>query len=308
MTQITQRKTFSQLLDSDSVKNRIQSVLKEKSTQFVTSALSLVNSDEKLQSCEPSTIFNACLVSASLDLPINNNLGFAYIIPYNDRNKGMIAQFQMGYKGFKQLSLRTGQFKTIHATDVREGEISFYDRLTGEIEFNWIEDETERESKQVVGYVSYFEILNGFKSTFYMTKANVDKHAKKYSQTFKKGFGVWKEDFDSMALKTVTKLNLSKNAPLSVEMQKAIIVDQAIVKEVSDDDTIEVDYVDNGKQEISNESKIIEIEALLNEVSDPISEEDNLYIQNIIETKDTLNYDKVINILKSKQRNEKQSE
>lgn len=301
MTQIAQRKTFSQLLDSDSVKNRIKDVLQNKSTQFVTSALSLVNSDEKLQSCEPSTIFNACLVSASLDLPINNNLGFAYIIPYNDRNKGMIAQFQMGYKGFKQLSLRTGQFRTIHATDVREGEISFYDRLTGEIEFNWIEDETERESKQIVGYVSYFELLNGFKSTFYMTKANVDKHAKKYSQTFKKGFGVWKEDFDSMALKTVTKLNLSKNAPLSVEMQKAIIADQAIVKEVNEDDTIEVDYVDKGKSEINNESKIQEISFLLQELDSLISEEDKLYIQNIIETKDTLNYDKVINILKSKQ-------
>lgn len=300
MTQVS-KKSFSQLLDSDGVKNRIQSVLKEKSTQFVTSALSLVNSDEKLQSCEPSSIFNACLVSASLDLPINNNLGFAYIIHYNDRNRGMIAQFQIGYKGIKQLALRTGLFRTIHATDVRDGEISKHDRLSGEIEFNWIEDETERESKQIIGYVSYFELLNGFKSTFYMTKANVDKHAKKYSQTFKKGFGVWKDDFDSMALKTVTKLNLSKNAPLSVEMQKAIIADQSVVKNINEDDTIEVDYIDNGKQEISNESKIIEIESLLNEVGSSISEDDKLYIQNIIETKDTLNYDKAINHLKSKQ-------
>lgn len=193
---------------------------------------------------------------------------------------------------------------------MREGEISKHDRLSGEIEFNWIQYETERESKQIIGYVSYFELLNGFNSTFYMTKANVDKHAKKYSQTFKKGFGVWKDDFDLMALKTVTKLNLSKNAPLSVEMQKAIIADQSVVKNVNEDDTIEVDYIDNGKQEISNENKVIEIEALLNEVGSSISEDDKLYIQNIIETKDTLNYDKAINHLKSKQpkQDEKQSE
>src|SRR5690606_11549325 len=220
-SQTTTKKSFAQLLDSENVKNRIKKVLNEKSTQFITSALSLVNSDSKLQECEPTSIFNACLVSASLDLPINNNLGFAYIIPYNDKNKGMIAQFQIGYKGFKQLALRTGLFKTIHATDVRDGEVSFYNRLTGEIEFNWINDDKEREGKKIIGYVSYFELSNGFSSTFYMTKENVDKHAKKYSQTFKKGFGIWKDDFDSMALKTVTKLNLSKNAPLSIDMQKA---------------------------------------------------------------------------------------
>lgn len=295
-SQITTKKSFAQLLDSENVKNRIKQVLNEKSTQFITSALSLVNSDTKLQECEPTSIFNACLVSASLDLPINNNLGFAYIIPYGGK-----AQFQIGYKGFIQLALRTGQFKTINATDVRKGEIKYFNRLSGEIEFEWIEDEAEREKNEVIGYVSYFELLNGFSSTFYMTKERVDKHAKKYSQTYKKGFGLWKDDFDSMALKTVTKLNLSKNSPLSVEMQKAIIADQSVVKNVNEDDTIEVDYVDNGKQEISNENKVIEIEALLNEVGNSISEDDKIYIQNIIETKDTLNYDKAINYLKSKQ-------
>lgn len=300
-SQITTKKSFAQLLDSENVKNRIKQVLNEKSTQFITSALSLVNSDTKLQECEPTSIFNACLVSASLNLPINNNLGFAYIIPYNDRNKGMIAQFQMGYKGFKQLALRTGQFKTIHATEVRKGEISFYDRLTGEIEFNWIEDENERNKTEIIGYVSFFELLNGFRSTFYMSKENVDKHAKKYSQTYKKGFGLWKDDFDSMALKTVTKLNLSKNAPLSVEMQKAIIADQAIVKEVNEDDTIEVDYVDNGKAEINPEDKLAQLQGLFEEKQLLLSDEDILYIENVIETKDESNYDKVINNLKSKQ-------
>lgn len=299
-SQITTKKSFAQLLDSENVKNRIKQVLNEKSTQFITSALSLVNSDTKLQECDPASIFNACLVSASLNLPINNNLGFAYIIPYNDRNKGMMAQFQIGYKGFKQLALRTGLFKTMHATDVRKGEIKYFNRLSGEIEFEWIEDEAEREKREVIGYVSYFELLNGFRSTFYMSKENVDKHAKKYSQTYKKGFGLWKDDFDSMALKTVTKLNLSKNAPLSVEMQKAIIADQSVIKEVYDDgQTFDVDYVDNGKQEINPEDKLSQLQGLFEEKQLLLSDEDRLFIQNVIDTKDDVNYDKVLFNLKN---------
>lgn len=293
-SQITTKKSFAQLLDSENVKNRIKQVLNEKSTQFITSALSLVNSDTKLQECEPASIFNACLVSASLNLPINNNLGFAYIIPYGGK-----AQFQIGYKGFIQLALRTGQFKTINATDVRKGEIKYFNRLSGEIEFEWIEDEAEREKKEVIGYVSYFELSNGFSSTFYMTKEKVYKHAKKHSQMFKKDSGFWKDDFDSMALKTVTKLNLSKNSPLSIDMQKGIIADQSVVKNVNEDDTIEVDYIDNGKQEINPEDKLAQLQGLFEEKQLLLSDEDRLFIQNVIDTKDEVNYDKVLFNLKN---------
>ncbi len=196
------------------------------------------------------------MVAATLDLPLNNNLGFAYIVPYNskqpDGSYKVVAQFQIGYKGFKQLALRTGQFLLISATDVREGEIVSNNRGTGEITFKWIEDEKERDSKKVIGYVSYFKLVNGFESTFYMTTEKIEKHAKQFSQTYKKGYGQWKDDFESMALKTVTKLNLSKNAPLSVDLQKAVTFDQGIIK---DSDTQDVSYVDNETEQVDKESE-----------------------------------------------------
>lgn len=158
-----------------------------------------------------------------------------------------MAQFQIGSKGFKQLALRTGQFEIINETDVREGEIKHYDRLSGAIEFEWIQDETEREKRKVVGYVSYFKLLNGYSQTYYMPIEKLEAHGKKYSQTFKKGFGLWKDDFDAMCRKTVIKLNLSKNAPLSVEMQKAVTADQGIV---NDAETVDVTYVDNDAEKV----------------------------------------------------------
>lgn len=242
------KKSFSQLLDSDAVKNRIKEVLASRSNQFITSALSLVNSDAKLQQCEPTSLFNACLVSASLNLPINNNLGFAYIIPYNDKNKGLVAQFQIGYKAFIQLAIRSGEFKFLNADDVREGELSEINPMTGELKINRISDYSERKKANIIGYFAYFELLNGFNKVFFMSSEEINEHAKKYSQNFKKfGSGLWKDDFDGMAKKTVLKLLLSKYAPLSIEMQKAIIADQGVIK---NEETLDVDYYDNSNQVI----------------------------------------------------------
>ena len=192
-------------------------------------------------------------------IPNNMSYGYKYvfnndyenIIAYKNKDKTE-AQFQMGYKGYKQLAIRTGLFKYLHATDVREGEVEIYDRLSGEISFKWIQNAEERESKKVIGYVSYFELTTGFKSTFYMSYDQIHKHAKKYSQSFKSSNkwvvdnSRWSLDFDSMALKTVTKLNLSKNAPLSVDMQKAIQADQAVIKETEEG---QFEYVDNIEEE-----------------------------------------------------------
>lgn len=237
------KKSFSQLLDSDAVKNRIKEVLASRSNQFITSALSLVNSDSKLQQCEPTSLFNACLVSASLNLPINNNLGFAYIIPYNDKVKGLVAQFQIGYKAFIQLAIRSGEFKFLNADDVREGELSEINSMTGELKLNRISDYTERKKAKIIGYFAYFELLNGFNKVFFMSSEEINEHAKKYSQNFKKfGTGLWKDDLEGMSKKTVLKLLLSKYAPLSIEMQKAMIADQGVIK---NEETFEVDYSDN---------------------------------------------------------------
>jgi recombination protein RecT len=169
-----------------------------------------------------------------------------------------MAQFQLGYKGFLQLAQRSGQFKTINSTDVKEGEIVSWDRMSGEIKFEWIQDSKERLSKKTVGYLSYFKLLNGFENGLYMTVEEIDAHAKKYSQTYKKyGTGLWKDEFEGMAKKTVTKLNLSKNAPLSIEMQKAVTSDQAVIKSDSfvHEETVDVEtqYVDNEETALNHE-------------------------------------------------------
>lgn len=218
-----------------SVRKKFNEMLGAKSTQFITSIMQVVSNNDLLKKATPESIYGAAITAAVLDLPIQNNLGFAYIVPYVNK-----AQFQIGYKGLKQLALRTGQFVTINETDVREGEIKWYNRLSGEIEFEWIDDFAERENKRIIGYVSYFRLINGFESTLFRTTEQLEAHGKKYSQTYKKGFGNWADDFHSMALKTVVKLNLSKNAPLSVEMQKAIMFDQGVTN-----DGESVEYVDN---------------------------------------------------------------
>lgn len=250
--------TLKSLMNRDEVRNKFQEMLGKRANQFITSVLQITASDDKLAKADPISIYNAAATAATLDLPLNNNLGFAYIIPYATegeesyqddkgkmqvrRAKKYVAQFQMGYKGFKQLALRTGQFEAINQSDVREGELKERNRLTGKCTFEWIQDETERLSKKVVGYVSYFRLHNGFSQTLYMTVEELTAHGMKYSQTMKKKYGRWVEDYNGMCLKTVIKLNLSKNAPLSIDMQMAQIVDQSVIK---NPETLDVEYVDN---------------------------------------------------------------
>lgn len=244
-TQGADKNPIKSLFSRDDVQSRFREMLGKRSASFITSVLQIAASNDMLKNADPASIYQAATLAATLDLPLNASLGFAYIIPFRDNKSGKtLAQFQIGYKGLKQLALRSGQFVTIHGTDVREGELKKFNRLTGVMDFDWIEDFEERMSKKVIGYVSYFELLNGYSQTFFMTIKELEQHGKKYSQTYKKGFGLWKDDFDGMALKTVTKLNLSKNAPLSIEMQKAVISDQSVIK---DAETIDVDYIDNDR-------------------------------------------------------------
>jgi recombination protein RecT len=197
----------------------------------MTSLLSIVNNNSYLRNASPDSIYTSAMMAAALDLPINPNLGFAYIIPY-----GQQAQFQIGYKGLIQLALRSGQFKTISVTPVYEGQLLENNPLTGfKFDFN------VKVSDKVIGYASYFSLINGYEKTMYMSVQEVEAHGKKYSKTFSNG--VWKNDFNAMAQKTCLKLLLSKYAPLSIEMQKAVMADQAVIKNVED---MEVEYVDNG--------------------------------------------------------------
>jgi recombination protein RecT len=255
-------KALSSFLNSDGIKNKFTEILGQKGVGFISSVLSVVSSNQSLANADQNSIYTAALMAASLDLPINQNLGLAYIVPYNAKQQDgtykQMAQFQLGYKGFLQLAQRSGQFKTINSTDVKEGEIVSWDRMSGEIKFEWIQDSKERLSKKTVGYLSYFKLLNGFENGLYMTVEEIDAHAKKYSQTYKKyGTGLWKDEFEGMAKKTVTKLNLSKNAPLSIEMQKAVTSDQAVIKS---DSFVHEETVDVETQYVDNEEVVLDVE------------------------------------------------
>lgn len=248
---VTER--INDLMTSEKVTEKFKNILGKRTQGFITSVMQVVTSNELLKKAEPASVYSAAATAAVLDLPINNNLGFAYIVPYKDKDGNSIAQFQMGYKGFIQLAQRSGLFKTISVTEVYEGQLIEENPLTG-----FVFDFTKAKSKTIVGYAAYFELLNGFSKTLYMTKETADAHGKKYSQVYRKGFGLWKTDFDTMAMKTVLKQLLSKYAPLSIEMQRAVISDQAVIKDV---DTMEVDYVDaNVQQEIEQTPEPAKIE------------------------------------------------
>lgn len=292
--------TVKALFAKDEVKTKFQEMMGKRAASFITSVLQITSQNEMLSSADPVSIYQSAAVAATLDLPLNNNLGFAYIVPYNSKQKDgswrVVAQFQIGAKGFKQLALRSGQFLIINDTDVREGELKHYDRLTGEIEFEWIQDVKERLSKPIIGYASYFKLLNGFEKTYYMTSDELKEHGLRFSQTFKKGFGLWKDDFDGMARKTVIKLNLSKNAPLSVEMQKAVVADQAVVK---DAETEDVDYVDNDTENDVS-ATLEEILSLYELKKESLTKDEMEAAQRIIDGKEKESYGKLFKLLKSK--------
>ena len=228
------------LIKGDSIKARFNEVLGKKAPTFISSIISATKSNKALGDCEPMSVISAALQAAALDLPIDGSLGFAHIIPYSG-----VAQFQLGWKAFVQLAMRSGQYKTIHPSIIYEGQIVKQNSFTGEMEFK-----EEKLSNTAVGYLLYFKLLNGFEKFFYMTKDEVEAHGKRYSQMYKMGKGFWKSDFDAMALKTVIKLGMSKFGVLSVDMQKAIKTDEGVI----DVETEEIKYPDAPMQEQPKEA------------------------------------------------------
>lgn len=222
------------LMDSPAVKKRFEEVLCERAPQYMSSIVNLVNSDVNLKKCEPMSIIASCMVAATMDLPIDKNLGYAWVVPY-----GTKAQFQMGYKGYIQLALRTGQYKAINVVEIREGELISWNPLSEEVEIDF----TKRKSDKVIGYAGYFKLLNGFEKTVYWSREDVEAHAKKFSKTYSFKNGVWQTDFDSMAKKTVLRNLLSKWGILSIEMQKAYSADNNSVKDtILKEDNVEIDF------------------------------------------------------------------
>ena len=240
MSDLTQ---FNRTITNPKTQEYLQNVLSEKKNSFVNNITALVSNNQKLQECEPLSLMYAGIKATALDLPLDANLGFAYVIPFrNNKENKVEAQFQMGYKGFIQLAIRSGQFKTINVTEVKEGELIELDMLSGEVKFKALPN---REELKTIGYAAYFRLTNGFEKTLYSTVESIEKHAKKYSQTYSSSnqyvqkSSKWNTDFEAMAKKTVLKLLLSRFAPLSVEMQSAIINDQSIITEKGNK------YVDN---------------------------------------------------------------
>jgi len=234
------------LLANVSVKKRFEDMLGKKSAGFMSSIMTITNGNQQLQQCDAKTILSAASIAATLDLPINPNLGFAAIVPY-----GKDATFQMMYKGYVQLAMRTAQYEALNCAEVYEGELVSRNRVTGQIVFDY----DKKASDKIIGYCAYLKMVNGFEKYLYMTYEEVEKHAKKYSQTYKssKDFvrnkSKWTTDFDAMALKTVLKLLISKWGIMSIDMQTAVLADQAVVRENVSGEP-EFDYADNNTIDI----------------------------------------------------------
>lgn len=261
------------LLQRDDVKKRFEDMLGKKSNGFLVSVMTAVSQNKNLSSADPTSIMFAAATAASLDLPVNPNLGFAYLVPYNtkqaDGSFRQMCQFQMGWRGFVQLCQRTGLFERINSTAVYEGQLIDSDPLKGNT-YDW----NAKSSDKVVGYVAYFKLLNGYEHELYMTTAEVQKHGNRYSKTFKSSYGVWKTNELEMSLKTVLKLLLSKYAPMSVEyLNKAAITDQAIVNDWEGED---LEYPDNENlisikpdaDQVSQEKQLTRLKKTLDEATD----------------------------------------
>jgi recombination protein RecT len=257
---------FIQIAKRDDVKQRFEQVLgnSTKAAQFIATLINITNNNIGLQKCDPNTILGSAMIAATLDLVVNPNLGLSAIVPYKSR-----AQFQIMYKGFIQLAMRSDRYETINASEVYADELEYYNPLTGEVKFTnmkiW-KMRKQRNIENIVGYYAIFKLKNGFKKEIYMNVDEIKAHAEEYSASYRKktGDSLWETNFHSMGLKTVLKQLLSKWGILSVEMQRAIQSDQGIIKNMDDID--EVFYDDNPKKEnIKLESKKSKLEEKIEE-------------------------------------------
>ena len=234
-TKANQKMGMTAYLTQDAVKDQINKVLGGKNgTRFITSIVSAVNNNEQLQQCTNQSILSAALLGESLNLSPSPMLGYYYMVPFNDKNKGKVAQFQIGYKGLIQLAIRSGQYKKINVMSIKKGELEYFDPLNEEIKVKLMVDNWDaRENAETIGYYAMFELVNGFKKAIYWSKDQMEAHALQYSQGYraKKGYTFWEKDFDAMAHKTLLRQILSKWGIMSTELQAAVEADEAVIEE-----------------------------------------------------------------------------
>lgn len=236
-TPVKRENSVKGLLNSPTIQNKFKDLLKDKASGFTSSLLTLVNSDSYLADSQPMSIIAGAMQAAQLDLPLEKQFGFAYLVPFNSKEGNQWvkkAQFVLGYRGYIQLAQRSGQYKTINVGNVYEGQLKSWNPFTEELEF----DPEAKSSDNVIGYFGYFKLLNGFEKTVYWTTEEVRQHRKENAKGKDKQnpfTGIWKDNFDAMAQKTVLRNLLSKWGILSIEMQRAVMSDEAVAEDLSDD-------------------------------------------------------------------------
>lgn len=246
-----QKAGLAAYLTKDAVKAQINNILGGKDGQrFISSIISAVQANPALQECSNPSILSAALLGESLKLSPSPQLGQYYLVPYKDNRRGTSeAQFILGYKGYIQLAIRSGQYKKLNVLPIKAGELVKYDPLNEEIEVNIIEDGEAREQAETIGYYAMFEYTNGFRKTLYWSKAKMVAHAKQFSQGYKRdlekgtSWTFWAKDFDAMAQKTMLRQLISKWGIMSIELQQAMDADNGIIREDGSVDYVEVDEV-----------------------------------------------------------------
>lgn len=238
---------MSVYLSNDGTKKYLNSILGNRTGQFITSLTSLAGSSEMLKNCDRNSILACALKAVSMELPFDPNLGFTWCVPY-----GKTATFQIGAKGYIQLALRTGQYKFIGSRDVREGEF-LGQNFVGDPEIKWLPDD-ERANKEIIGYMAGLELVNGFKKVIFWTNQEVENHAIRYSQSYRKykktgnkSDAIWASQFEKMAEKTVLKALISKYGIMSTDMQKAVVSDQAKLNIDLETGEENINYIDNSE-------------------------------------------------------------
>lgn len=240
-----QQPKFSAVISSDGYKRMINNTLGDpaRAARFVTAITSAVSTNPDLQTCDAATIVSAGLLGEGLNLSPSPQLGQYYLVPYNDRKNGRkVAQFQLGYKGYIQLAIRSGQYRKLNVLPIKQGELISFDALNEEINVRLIDDERAREEAPTIGYYAMFEYTNGFRKAIYWSREKMNSHAERYSAGYEahKGYTFWEKDFDGMACKTMLRQLISKWGIMSIDMQKAIESDMGVLRDSSGT----VDYID----------------------------------------------------------------
>ena len=242
-----QRLGLSAYLTQDAVKNQINSIIGGNDGQrFITAIVSAVNTNPALKECTNQSILSGALLGESLKLSPSPQLGQYYLVPFNNTKEGIKeAQFQLGYKGYIQLAIRSGMYKKINVLAIKEGELEYFDPLNEEIKVNLIQDFEAREKAETIGYYAMFEYTNGFRKAIYWSKAQMEAHAITYSKGYKakKGYTFWEKNFDAMAYKTMLRQLISKWGVMSIELQTAFESDMAVIHEDGTKDYVDTDDI-----------------------------------------------------------------